>query len=177
MDDVIVSMTDGFWDVVRVKHPNVIIPANGTSNSWNLAEGVKDFTTADVRAIIDESGFFATLKAADGAINALKSLLAAGYDVRICTSPAPNNKTCVKDKYEWVRTNLGDEWVSRTIITFDKTTVIGDYLFDDKPDVIGEATPTWEHIVWTQPCNLHITGKRRVSGWSELSTFIKQLAS
>jgi hypothetical protein len=33
----------------------------------------------------------------------------------------------------------------------------------DRPDVRGTHTPSWEHILYTQPYNQHIKSKRRLT--------------
>merc|ERR1719253_2506561 len=40
--------------------------------------------------------------------------------------------------------------------------IIGDVLIDDKPQVTGTMTPTWEHIVFEAPYNKSVEMNRRL---------------
>jgi 5'-nucleotidase len=68
---------------------------------------------------------------------------------------------------EWVESRFGAGWAERTIITKDKTMVNGDVLIDDKPEVKGLCNPSWEHILFDQPYNQEVVGKRRIMSWSD----------
>jgi 5'-nucleotidase len=96
-------------------------------------------------------------------------MLAAGHDVRICTSPLSGARFCAAEKIQWVHDRLGPEWERRVIITKDKTLVRGDVLIDDKPEVTGALVPTWEHLVFEAPYNIGAAGWRINWGnWSEV---------
>lgn len=125
-----------------------------------------------LRGIMNESGFFLSIKPINGAIEALKEMKKEGHTVFIVTSPLSNNDHCVPEKYKWVENHLGKEWTRNLIITKDKTVVSGDYLIDDKPSVIGVSKPSWEHIYFDHSYNRpYIEGgegdktKRRLWNW------------
>ena len=86
-----------------------------------------------------------------------------GHQVFLCTSPLSEYQNCVLEKYEWVDEHLGPEWVDQIVLTRDKTIVYGDVLIDDRPQIDGAATPTWEHILYDQPYNRTETSKRRLT--------------
>ena len=133
------------------------------------AEDVSHFNTeeifpveyhARIEALALRPGFFANLEPIAGAVEALKGLLLAGYDVRICTAPKKIFDNCVAEKFAWVKKHLGQEFVERIVLTRDKTLVRGDFLVDDKPEVTGVCTPTWKHVLSDQPYNRHINQPR-----------------
>merc|ERR1712217_427275 len=80
-------------------------------------------------------------------------------------------------KRAWIQLHLGDAWVlpEKFICVKDKTTVPGTLLIDDKPEPtkhwrFGEgATPSWQHVVFTQPFNIDLPeceGKPRLEEWA-----------
>lgn len=100
-------------------------------------------------------------------LNLLKEKAAKdGRDVFICTKPLSGNQSCHSDKVDWVRNHLGPEWVSKVIMTSDKTLVAGSVLVDDHPKVIGHLEPSWTQIYMDQSYNKHLQGPR-VFGWSQ----------
>ncbi|MCT7149596.1 hypothetical protein M1196_23400, partial [Salmonella enterica subsp. enterica serovar Oranienburg] len=70
------------------------------------------------------------------------------------------------------------------IITTDKTLVRGDILIDDKPVISGElpeySTGTnharsWEHVIFDQSYNRHITNRRRILDWGDIGALAEIL--
>ena len=53
--------------------------------------------------------------------------------------------------------------IDRIILTRYKTLVVGDILIDDRPELTGIKSPTWEHVLFDQPYNKAVTGKRRLN--------------
>ena len=79
-------------------------------------------------------------------------MVAAGIDVRLCSSPLSSSPCCVMEKVEWAVAHLGKSWVDRIILTRDKTLVRGDILLDDAPQAKGSSLePVWEHVYFDQP--------------------------
>lgn len=118
--------------------------------------------------IMSEPGFFISFLPKPGAIEAMKEMEAAGLQIFICTAPLPYQyETCVAEKYAWIRKWLGEDWLKKIIITRDKSMVKGVVLIDDKPKVIGRCdNPEWTHIIFEQPYNKNIEGKR-LSSWKD----------
>lgn len=141
------------------------IPRHADQRSFNLNEGRTDRERAIIAAVMVEPGFYARLEPIDGAKQALKQMVKDGHDVRIVTSPWVSNPTCASDKLNWIVRNYGSHWGSRVVITTDKTLVHGDILIDDKPEVTGVAVPTWEHVLFDQPYNRDVSGRRRLVDW------------
>lgn len=119
-----------------------------------------------ILAVMDEPGFYAELEMIDGADVALNSMVELGLTVMICTSPWLTNPTCVQDKLDSLERHIGAGWAERAIITKDKTLVHGDVLIDDKPDIKGARTPTWQQVYFTQPYNAHRDGLR-MDSWTD----------
>lgn len=131
---------------------------------------------ARLHALYTTAGFFAALPPMPGALAAMQNLLAAGHDVRICTSPINDYRHCVTEKLQWVAAHLGSDWVQRVILTKDKTWVRGDILIDDKPHISGSLTPLWTHWLYDAPYNRDDTlGRRRVL-WTEPESWADLLA-
>lgn len=142
------------------------IPRHADQRSFNLNEGRTDEEKAIIAAVMIETGFYTRLRPIPGAKQALKAMLKAGHDVRICTSPWVSNPTCASDKLNWVAKHYGTHWAQRVIITTDKTLVLGDILIDDKPEVTGVAVPTWMHVLFHQPYNSEVV-KPRLRSWND----------
>lgn len=167
MDGVIADWGRAYGESLdRFGEEAAAIPRHKDQRSFNLNEGRTDTEQAIIAAVMVEEGFYARLEPIAGAKTALKAMVKAGHDVRIVTSPWVSNPTCASDKLNWIVRHYGSHWGARVIITADKTIVHGDYLIDDKPHITGIATPTWEHVLFDQPYNRTIDGKRRISDWS-----------
>ena len=143
------------------------IPRHAEQRGFDLKAGLN----LDEEQIVDQvmawPDFYRGMPTIDDAWQCLSKLIFAGHEVFICTSPWLPNVTCASDKLEWVARNLGVAWAERTIITKDKTMVHGDVLIDDKPEVRGLRNPSWEHILFDQPYNQQVVGKRRIMSWSD----------
>lgn len=172
-DGVIASWGAGYGrSLDRYGEPAARIPRHADQRTFNLHEGRTPEESAIIDAVMVEPEFYANLDPIPGAMQALKAMLKAGHDVRIVTSPWVSNPTCASDKLNWIVRHYGFHWGARVIITADKTLVRGDYLIDDKPEVTGSQTPTWEHIYFTQPYNEHLEGRRRITNWDEWESIL-----
>ena len=123
----------------------------------------------EVEAVYLSPGFFRELPPIEGAIDALSELLESGHNVRICTSPLNKYRHCLPEKYEWIEQHLGSDFVSRIIVTKDKTLIHGDVLIDDNPKVSGLRMAPWKHIIFDQPYNRHVDGPRMTwKNWRDI---------
>lgn len=152
-----------------LRHYGVPAPL-GERRHFYLREDIAPEYHEQLYALYAAKGFFISLPPVAGAIRAAKHLLAAGHDVRICTSPISHYRYCVIEKFDWIARYLGEEWVKRIILTKDKTWVRGDILIDDKPVIQGSLPPLWQHWLYDQPYNRHVVHPHRVV-WSEQSTW------
>ena len=132
--------------------------------------------TDRVRAISAAAGFFRGLPVVPGAVEGLSALEAAGHDVFICTAPLTRYENCVAEKFAWVEQHLGPRWVSRIVMTKDKTLVHGDVLIDDKPHVTGVRTPDWEHVRYTRSYNAAVADVPRLT-WDNAVQVLADLAA
>lgn len=122
-------------------------------------------------------GYYRDLEPIEGGLAALEELEANGHDVRLCSTPAVQNPTCASDKLDWVDEHLGSKWVKRTILTHDKTLILGDVLVDDKPFITGiNEFPTWIHVLFDQPYNQLSEAEFRMEGWEEQGVIYEALA-
>lgn len=128
---------------------------------------------AAIATMMNTPGFYRNLLPIEGATKALKEMLAAGYNVRICTAPYVTHETCASEKMQWIGEHLGEEWKERVIITSDKTLVRGDILIDDKPKISGSMSPLWQHVVFDAPYNRHI--ELRLNQWTDWQSVIPAL--
>jgi 5'-nucleotidase len=118
---------------------------------------------ADMRAVVQEQGFYSSLVPITGAIEALKDIEnnCLGFvEPFICSSPEVEyeSQLCHTEKAAWVEKHLGRFWTKRLILTKDKTLVRGHILIDDKPEITGALSPTWTQLVYAQPWNANLEG-------------------
>lgn len=162
MDGVIADFEGGFLKLWREAHPNKPFIPIEQRTTFYLAEQYSTDLKDYVREIFSSPNFFRSLEPINGGIEALNELKKVGHEVFICSSPLTSYRNCVLEKYEWIETHLGKEWVNNIILSKDKTMIKGDLLIDDRPSVKGCDTPSWEHIVYDQPYNRTEIGKRRL---------------
>ena len=118
----------------------------------------------------------------DGSYEALNELYEE-FDVELVTAPHTTNINCYTHKAQWIHDHLGPEWLNCLTITKDKKQIIGDYLIDDHPNVVGrDITPTWKQIVYDQAYNQNIDCCYRLKSWEKdeiekMKNFIKSQKS
>jgi 5'-nucleotidase len=162
MDGTIADWETKFYDTWRALHPDKVAVPVSERTTFRIVEQYPPEYRHHVRAVYTSPGFFRTLEPIPGALDAMREMREAGHDVRICTSPLSDYRNCVLEKYEWVEEYLGPDWIGALILTRDKSVVRGDVLVDDRPDVAGEASAEWEHVLYDQPYNQAVPRKRRL---------------
>ncbi len=168
MDGVLADFEGGFVRAWTQRFPDVPPIPQTERRHFSLLD---DYPLQQpmVKEIYHAPGYFRDLEPMPGALATVRDILDLGHDVRICSSPLNRYLHCVPEKYEWVERHLGAEFLPRLILAKDKTWVHGDFLVDDKPEVIGSRTPSWQHVVFDQPFNRHVTGLRmNWSNWKEV---------
>lgn len=160
MDGVITHFEPEIESQLKQNHPNIQIPEQRKIKITDHYQGKE---SEIVQSIKNSKGFIKNLQPIEGSLEALNYLLNQGHEVFICSSPLTRNKYSFTEKFEWILENLGQEWRKRLILTSDKTRVSGDILIDDYPEVKGSKQPDWEHIIFDQPYNQHITNKKRIN--------------
>ncbi len=161
MDGVLANFEQRVMDLFRERYPyRPSIPLNQRTTFYVKEQYPKQDQPL-LEEICNSRGFYHGIPPIEGAIDAVREM-EQKYELFICTSPA-RTQFCIPEKLEWIERYLGKAFTQRTIITRDKTIIMGNYLIDDKPEIKGVQQPTWEHIIFTQPYNLNVEGKRRLT--------------
>jgi 5'-nucleotidase len=170
MDGVLVNTMGGFETRWRQVFPEIKPVPYEKITTFYLENLYPAEHQERVARIWRSRGFFYGLKPIQGSIEAIEEIRKIVKDVAICTAPFTESRYSAQEKWEWVRDNLGTEWLKRLIITKDKTRVDGDILIDDKPKISGVRTPSWEHVIYSQPWNGDINHARRLTweNWREV---------
>ena len=93
----------------------------------------------------------------------------------ICTKPSIHYEgfQCHSEKIASVNEHFGKFWAERTILTPDKTLVVGDFLIDDHPSIKGaNLRPTWIQMLYDQPYNRDKFNKYRFD-WNQWGAFLE----
>ena len=171
MDGVIADFDGEFLQRYRRRHPDKLYYPFEQRTEFYVKDQYPEELKPLVAEILLEPTFFRDMMPMDGAMEALLEMEAVGLEVFICSSPFTTYQNCVLEKYQWVESYLGSEWVNRIILTKDKTLVRGDILIDDKPEITGVDVPNWEHILYDRPYNQGVK-KRRLTwkNWKDVLT-------
>jgi|SRR3989344_2466124 len=163
MDGVIADFERGVLDTYQLLYPDKYYIPLEKRTVFKVKEQYPKNLQKLVEDIYLAPGFFRSLFPIEGGLDALLEMQTKGHEVFICTSPLSKYQHCVLEKFEWVDSYLGKEWVEKIILAKDKTLIRGDLLIDDKPEVKGVETPLWEHILYSQPYNNSTANKRRLT--------------
>ena len=169
MDGVLVDWDRGFLQAWGDRSPV-------DRSDYYMERCVPDACREAAEKLFCSEGFFRNLPPMKGGIAALREMVASGLDVSICTSPIVQSRYCAQEKWEWVREHLGDSFLSRVILTSDKTAVMGDILIDDKPKVTGKLIPSWSHIIFDAPYNRKepADGRVRMMNWASWQSALEE---
>lgn len=174
-DGVLADLEAGFWAQWAELYPDAPQQADADTSKFYIHDQLPAQYRDQANALRNMPGFYRNLPVVPGAVEALHAMLAAGWDVRICTAPLLTNSTCASDKLAWIDEVLGDGWSARTIIAKDKSFVRGDVLIDDKPELTTALTPTWRHVVFDSPYNQGSPSPHRLTGWDTWSETLTPL--
>lgn len=163
-DDVVTDFSGGFSTTWKKTYPNLLYIPLEQRKHYKMRDDYPPELHPLINEIYCRKGFYLNLPPMPGAIEALNTMRDIGLKVVICTSPPADLSHWELEKRAWINKYLGPGW--EMIATSDKTEVKGDYLIDDNPSVKGKFTPSWEHIIFDQPYNAHIPGKRIKRDWS-----------
>lgn len=162
-DGVLADFEGGFIQAWQQHYPDLAPIAREDRRHFNLLDDYPADLHERTMALYTAPGFIGQLPPIDGAIEAVRELLALGLDIRFCTSPLHQYENCVAEKYHWIEHHFGRPATQRLILTRDKTLVRGDLLIDDKPRIEGLVTPSWRHIVFDAPYNREVTDTPRMT--------------
>jgi len=173
MDGVIADIEQGFLDCWRAQHPKEQYVPLEKRNGFYLEQQYKQLSPEYEQLALDifsQEGFYRSLRIIPGSLEALEEMRKLELNPFICTSPFSTSRTCVQEKHDWIQDYLGNEWLKRLIIARDKTLICGDKLIDDKPEITGAMTPSWEHLLFDACHNKDVTNKTRINwnNWKEV---------
>lgn len=144
---------------------------------WDLTAGMTEEQRRIHANLMRVPGFYRDLPPIEGAIDAIWKLIAEGHTPFFVSTPYRSHETCASEKLAWVGEHFGQTMQSRTILTEDKTVVMGDVLVDDKPLIRGSnPTPTWRHLCFGNYGYSSSTLSQRVETWYDALTEITLLA-
>ncbi|MDP2628701.1 MAG: 5'-3'-deoxyribonucleotidase [Nanoarchaeota archaeon] len=173
-DGVLSDTEGGFRRQWKDNYPQIICPLPRFRKTSSLRGNFNKKFSPEIENILYAKGFAEKLTPVSGAIDAIKEM-SQYHDVFICTTPLAKYQFNLSDKSKWVEQYLGEEWARRKIIFVrDKTLINGDILIDDSPEIKGLRNPSWEHIIFDQPYNVHIQGKRRID-WNNWKRILSEL--
>lgn len=171
MDNTLAQFDKEFAKRWKVHYPAGSEEAIATRKHFELEMNFPDDPAAEEAAVkvMSAPGLFIAFEPADGCVVAVKEMVAAGLTVFFCTAPLPfQYEACVAEKYAWVRKHFGADFLSKIIITRDKTVIKGDVLIDDKPKITGAVgKPEWTHLIYTQSYNKDVEGVPRFTEWAD----------
>ena len=159
-DDVLANYHARFLEIWKNEHPEKVWVSLADSAEYDVDKNYPPEYRDLIEEITVRKGFFGSLSPISGAKEALETMLVLGHDVRIVTAPKRKHTFCVPEKFAWIEKHLGQKFVERIVLTRDKTLVNGDILIDDKPNVPGVCTPSWEQVFYDQPYNRRYNNRR-----------------
>lgn len=161
-DNVIADFDAGFLAAWRAAYPDAPYFTPERRRTWNPRDDLPEALRPAAMQVYAQPGFYRDLPPIAGGCEALREMLALGWNVRICTSPIEQYQNCVAEKFAWVERHLGREWCRRIVLTADKTVVHGDWLVDDKVDITGSHPPSWRHALFDSPHNRRFAHPHRI---------------
>ncbi|MEC8009205.1 MAG: hypothetical protein VX185_00370 [Pseudomonadota bacterium] len=109
--------------------------------------------------------FYRRLEPLDGAISAVKSLIASSeYDSYILTAPSIHNPMSYTEKRVWIEEKFGFHFVEKLIICSNKGLLKGRYLIDDNLEGHGQNMFEGELIHF---------GSARFPGWASVLKYLR----
>jgi 5'-nucleotidase len=172
-DGVLADFEGGFVKAWRARFKDTLPIAVKDRREFRVMDDYPPELQADVATVYSSPGFFRDLEPIDGAVSAVKAMVAHGIDVRICTAAIDAYENCVLEKYQWVEQHLGREFTKKMVLTKDKTLVVGDWLVDDNPSVSGCCKPVRTHAVFDAPYNRHVASSPRMN-WSNWRSVLER---
>ena len=109
MDNTVCDFDGEVVKRFTAKHPGQqeLTTSPETRTSWGIAGDLDGKYHDEISQIYCAPGFTEALAPIPGAVEALKEMLAEGYDVRLCTSPLMKGAAHVGEKLVWAGKVLG----------------------------------------------------------------------
>eukprot|EP01121_Diplochlamys_sp_Union-15-3_P005195 TRINITY_DN15531_c0_g1_i1.p1 TRINITY_DN15531_c0_g1~~TRINITY_DN15531_c0_g1_i1.p1 ORF type:complete len:334 (+),score=40.39 TRINITY_DN15531_c0_g1_i1:41-1042(+) len=108
----------------------------------------------DIESLADVSSTgFISASPFSGAVEAVTEMLNIGYFVAVLIS-LDSTKGSFDDRFSWVKNNLGEKFMSRIVVSQDKTLITGNVLITNYSISLDNSLqkPTWVHIHFS-PCS------------------------
>lgn len=171
-DGPLTNYEQGFAQAYKKKYPGAFFLPVEERRRWSLKDDYPEECWEKIHLVLHAPSFFLDLEPIPGSIEAIKTIMALGHQVFICTAPGRGFFN-LEQKYFWVVKYFGEEFAyNRLVPALDKTVILGHKLVDDHPEVSkGARKPDWEHIIWDMPYNRHLPGKRLLNwqgNWREV---------
>lgn len=166
MDGVLANFDQGVMDEWQRRYPDEPLRPYVERQEFFIDHDHPDHMRPRLEAIYRAPGFFRALDVIPGSQAAVQAMLARGWQVAVCTAPLLGVPTCMSEKHDWLAQHFGDEMARRMIIALDKTVVRGDILIDDRPQIVGQWPPQWEHVIYDHPYNRQAGHQRRLT-WAD----------
>lgn len=176
MDNILVDMTSTWLEKYNAETGENV--KNSEITKYQLDNFVSD--TKTLYDILVRDGFFFDLEPMPGAVEYFSRMLDEGFDLVVVTQPPRQSDYAVRDKRNWMSLHFPEFDLSNMIFCHRKDMVMGDLLFDDKPDFLESwsatnpdgivATLDWKY-------NRHIPTDFRGSlqdGWKDFYEFISR---
>ncbi len=168
LDNVLTDFDGGVQNTLALEYPAIPIAARRVN--YFIPQDYPEHQSL-VRAIYCRPGFLRELAVLEGAIEGWQKLLNLGYIPRVCSSPLPGFPECKQEKLDWLDEHFAPvfgKWVVDTaIIDREKYRYDALALIDDRPEVKGSSSASWEHIVFSQPFNQNSSARFRLNGWQD----------
>lgn len=152
MDDTSLDWTSALNLRINQKFPELKTIPRTEQMEWYCEKNFPIEYHEGINEIWKEPGFYSSLELMPGAKEAFWWLLAEGFEVHFVTAPipGPNRGLCMKEKYDSLAKHFNDEAAQYLMPAYDKTMVLGDFLIDDRPDVVGRYELKATHLLFDQ---------------------------
>jgi 5'-nucleotidase len=180
MDGVLAEFDAGVEAIVSVAHPDIATVR--PRQQFYLHQDYPEEHHLAIKGIWQADGFYRHLGVLDGATEGWSTIIEAGFEPRICSSPIPQNPNCVSEKKGWLEEHFvplfGYTVIEEALFDRDKTKYNAIALIDDKPDIPHSESASWKHIVFDAPYNKASRTMLRLYGWrdSELPNLLNEAA-
>ena len=168
MDDVICDFITELCDRLHKKYNKKVTPSQITT--WTLSDHIGN----DWLEIIQEPGYFKSLKPIDGAIDTINKLIEENREVFIITSPM--NEYSVFEKYLWVKEYLPFFPINNLILVGNKGDILSKInngiLFDDCPEYLEKFNGIT--VTMDKPYNWNVKSDFRVSNWDDFYRVVRE---
>lgn len=183
---VLIDMDGVMVDFDKAALINIPEAERVARSSFYVADDYPDKEADLIKRVYDAPGFFESLEAMPGLLEAWQTLIDNGYKPRVASAPLSSNPTAVEGKIKWLDRIMVPEFgpgvVEDAIIDKNKWKYKGLALIDDRPDVPrgtnGADEAEWQHILFGWPHLEQVpmaTAAFRLLSWHDNGTLLSTL--